>query len=176
MWAVNKGAGWGQLCPDAPKFWKPGRPQKSWKPWAVLLAKASDSTGTDTEAGCPHCAIPSEHSSRGQGKIRGWELIIFWILFTNYYFNTYLRSIMVSAGYIQATDNKQLPFPRKIAEARTDTPEWHGCMFKDSYVKDFGVRVPGVSRWLKTSGEVCGHCGDCLGWHYLWLETEQGGL
>lgn len=83
---------------------------------------------------------------------------------------------MVSAGYMQATANKQLPFPRNITETRTATQEWHGYMFKDSYVKDFGVRVPGVGKWLKTSGVVCGHCGGWLGWHYLLQETEQGGL
>lgn len=53
---------------------------------------------------------------------------------------------MVSAGYIQATANKQLPFPRNITETRTATQDRHGYMFKDSYVKDFGVRVPAVSK------------------------------
>lgn len=53
---------------------------------------------------------------------------------------------MVSAGYIQATANKQPPFPGNITETRTATQDRHGYMFKDSYVKDFGVRVPAVSK------------------------------
>lgn len=39
--------------------------------------------------------------------------------------------------------------------------------------------VSGSLVWvndLKTSGVVCGHCGGQLGWLYLLLETEQGGL